>query len=338
MRRGFAAPASLPEGFCLLAVDDTTRALGALASGHRGEYGGPLVAITGSNGKTSTKEMCAAILGVRAPCLGRRGMARTVQFRLAILFARSTTMTTRPTLVIAIGVGLTGCGGDSPSNVAAPGAATTAKTQILEAGAEALQDHRPIEAIDAYLDGFHFYSGRPDQQMEAHHYCTNLNEETTQCVIYDGNVADAKLMGIEYIVSERLFEALPDAEKALWHSHVYEVKSGQLIAPGIPEIAERELMEKLVGTYGKTWHTWHTDMGHELPLGPPQLMMGFTGDGQADPALIAARDSRFGVDSAERKNRRGDIAAPPVAAGADAWQHGPPVQIADPRPAAQNAP
>ena len=66
----------------------------------------------------------------------------------------------------------------------------------------------------------------------------------------------------------------------MWHSHVHEVKSGQLIAPGIPEIAEHELMEKLVGTYGKTFHTWHTDMQHELPVGVPQVMMGFTADNQ----------------------------------------------------------
>lgn len=244
-------------------------------------------------------------------------------------------MATRSALVIAIGTGLTGCGADSPSNVSAPGAETSTRTQLLETGAELLQEHRPIDAVNAYLDGFHFYSGRPEHQMEAHHYCTNLNEEVTQCVIYDGNVADAKLMGIEYIVSRRLFEALPDAEKSLWHSHVHEVKSGQLIAPGIPAIAEHELMEKLVGTYGKTWHTWHTDMGHELPLGPPQLMMGFTGDGQADPALVAARDSRFGVDSNEIRTRRNDIAAPAIAPGADSWQHGPSVQIADPRPVAE---
>jgi UDP-N-acetylmuramoyl-tripeptide--D-alanyl-D-alanine ligase len=73
VRRGFAAPAGLPAGFCLLEVDETTRALGALAAGHRAEYTGPLVAITGSNGKTSTKEMCAAILAVRAPCLATAG-------------------------------------------------------------------------------------------------------------------------------------------------------------------------------------------------------------------------------------------------------------------------
>ncbi len=52
----------------VLAVEDTTRALGALAAGHRSEFHGPVVAITGSNVKTTTKEMCAAILYASAPC------------------------------------------------------------------------------------------------------------------------------------------------------------------------------------------------------------------------------------------------------------------------------
>ena len=30
--------------------------------------------------------------------------------------------------------------------------------------------------------------------------------------------------GIEYIVSDRIFEALPPEEQKLWHSHAYEVK------------------------------------------------------------------------------------------------------------------
>ena len=144
-----------------------------------------------------------------------------------------------------------------------------------------------------------------------------------------GNVRDAKIMGVEYIVSEKLFSALPPEEKALWHSHVHEVKSGQLVAPGIPAVAEKELMKKLVGTYGKTWHTWHTDQGKSLPLGMPQLMMGFTADGQHNAAMVQERDRRIGVDSAAKRKQREDIAAPAVDPGADAWQKGKIVQIPD---------
>ncbi|QQD25933.1 OBAP family protein [Pseudomonas simiae] len=221
-------------------------------------------------------------------------------------------------------------GNNSPSNVIAPGNTKSPATQSLDAGAALLQSRPPIDALNAYLDGFHFYNGHMNAQMEAHHYCAILNEEVIQCVIYDGNRKDAKLMGVEYIISEQLFAGLPKAEQALWHSHVHEVKSGQLVAPGIPEVAEHALMEKLVHTYGKTWHTWHTDLNKDLPLGVPQLMMGFTADGQADSQMVADRDRRFGLDSAQKKKARADIPTPVVAPGADAWNQGKIFQIVDP--------
>ncbi len=73
VERGRALPAALPTTLPVLEVDDTTRALGALAAGHRAGFDGPVVAITGSNGKTTTKEMCAGILSVSRPCLRTRG-------------------------------------------------------------------------------------------------------------------------------------------------------------------------------------------------------------------------------------------------------------------------
>ena len=212
-------------------------------------------------------------------------------------------------------------------NVETPGRDERPKTRVLDAGAAMLQDKPPIDAINAYLDGFHFYSGRLQAQMEAHHYCSVLNEDVVQCVIYDGNVREARIMGVEYIIGESLFAGLPEAEKALWHSHVHEVKSGQLVAPGLPRVAERELMEKLVRTYGKTWHTWHTDLDKDLPYGVPQLMMGFTADGQAKPELVEERDRALGVSSAAKQEARADISAPPILPGADAWQGGKVMQV-----------
>ncbi len=222
--------------------------------------------------------------------------------------------------------------GGTPSPVAAPGEPTTAKTRALAAGAAALQSQTPIAAHDTYLDGFHFYNGRPQAQMEAHHYCNVLSEDLIQCVIYDGSRRDAKLMGIEYVLSARLFQTLPPAEKLLWHSHVHEVHSGQLVGPGLPAVAEKALMAKLVGTYGKTWHTWHTDEGHALPIGVPQLMMGFTADGQIDERLVRERDARLGIDSAEKRADRQALPRPEVDPAADAWRHGEVFQIEGPVP------
>ena len=57
------APASLKEiGLPLLVVADTRLALGALAANWRARFDLPLIAVTGSNGKTTTKEMIASIM------------------------------------------------------------------------------------------------------------------------------------------------------------------------------------------------------------------------------------------------------------------------------------
>ena len=61
VRRGTPAV----RGLELLEVDDPLRAYGALAHARRREIAGPVVAVTGTNGKTSTKEMVAAVLGTR---------------------------------------------------------------------------------------------------------------------------------------------------------------------------------------------------------------------------------------------------------------------------------
>lgn len=46
----------------LIKVDDTRKALGAIARSHRERFCAPVIAITGSNGKTTTKDMLAHLL------------------------------------------------------------------------------------------------------------------------------------------------------------------------------------------------------------------------------------------------------------------------------------
>ena len=53
------------DGLGYFEVNDTLAALGLLACERRREIAGPVVAVTGSNGKTATKEMLAAALGTK---------------------------------------------------------------------------------------------------------------------------------------------------------------------------------------------------------------------------------------------------------------------------------
>ena len=71
--RAKAAAALVETTGAVLAVDDTLRALGLLARWHRRHMTARVVAITGSNGKTTTKEMLAAILSEVGPTLATEG-------------------------------------------------------------------------------------------------------------------------------------------------------------------------------------------------------------------------------------------------------------------------
>jgi hypothetical protein len=156
--------------------------------------------------------------------------------------------------------------------------------------------------------------------VEAHHFCSHLNNDVHQCVIYDSDGPDARLIGIEYIISRELFESLPGEEKQYWHSHAHEVQSGTLIAPGLPLVAENEVMREYVSTYGKTIHTWQVDRGDQLPLGPPQLMMSFTPEYDVKHDLVFLRDQKYKIDTkALSENRKKNISTPTIAQGADQW-------------------
>ena len=195
-----------------------------------------------------------------------------------------------------------------PASVTPAGRPKSMKVRALETGAAVLQPMTPLEAFDVYLVGFHPMKDDPHHQMEAHHFCRQVNEDFMQCVLFDGNTADANLTGIEYIVSERLFERLPEEERRYWHPHNGEILSGQLIAPGLPEIAETALMRSKMNSYGKTWHLWDTGgpgrEGQQLPLGDPKLAWSFSRDGEANPCLIQSRDTRFGVNTELRRRAR----------------------------------
>lgn len=199
------------------------------------------------------------------------------------------------------------------------------KHRMLDISSNLIQPKYPLDAMSTYLNGFHCYADDMGRQVEATHFCIHLRHDLHQCVIFDSNEPDARLIGIEYIISEQRFRDLPDDEKQLWHSHHYEVKSGSLTAPGVPELAERAYFEDLVTTYGKTFHTWQYDR-EDFPYGIPQLMMGFTDDGQMNQELVRERDRRVHVSTADVRRNRADIPMPEVLEGANSWQNGRTVQ------------
>ena len=66
-------PAAVPEGLPAIIVDDTEIALGRIAAAHRSRMGAKIAAITGSTGKTTTKDMLGDIMSLAGPAVVAHG-------------------------------------------------------------------------------------------------------------------------------------------------------------------------------------------------------------------------------------------------------------------------
>ena len=82
------------------------------------------------------------------------------------------------------------------------------KSKVLETGAEAVQEFKPVNQICAHLNAFHVYASDPGRCVEANHYCSHLNEDVRQCLIYDSPERGARLIGVEYMVTPKLYVSL----------------------------------------------------------------------------------------------------------------------------------
>jgi len=72
------------------------------------------------------------------------------------------------------------------------------------AAGTAMMSFKPINAIHQHLCAFHVYAHDRTRHVEAHHYCTHRSHDFHQCIIYDSDEPNARLIGIEYIVSEEV--------------------------------------------------------------------------------------------------------------------------------------
>lgn len=81
-------------------------------------------------------------------------------------------------------------------------------------------------------------------------------------------------------------------------------------------------MLELQRTYGKTIHTWAFDLYPDLPLGPPNLMMSYTKDGQGPPEeQVKERDEKYDMDTQSKRRLRADYLPPyEKSTEADQWE------------------
>ncbi|EYU43300.1 hypothetical protein MIMGU_mgv1a026234mg [Erythranthe guttata] len=212
--------------------------------------------------------------------------------------------------------GKTAAGGHHGGDQIPPGKAMTIGQHMLDKGAQMMQSLKPIKQMNQHLCTFALYSHDMTRQIQTHHFVTRLNQDFLQCAVYDSDDSTGRLIGVEYIVSDKIFESLSPEEQKLWHSHAYEIKSGIMVNPRVPEIVLKPELENLAKTYGKFWCTWQTDRGDNLPMGG-----GYRG-GAAE--LVAERNEKYSISSEGLKKSRIEIAEPEwINPQADYWkQHG----------------
>jgi len=181
----------------------------------------------------------------------------------------------------------------------------------------------PLAGPHAHFCGIHMAKKDPKFQLITQHYCTahaeHGQDDLFQCVLFDKTGANAKLLGVEYIVSDAVYRKLPAEEKKFWHAHTYEVLGGGLIAPGMNPDDEMKFMKMILTTWGKAWHTW-PDPSTAVPLGEPLLIWSLMGDGQVSEKVVAARDKEFKCSTAKIRETRAKaigLEVPNVAAPKD---------------------
>lgn len=124
--------------------------------------------------------------------------------------------------------------------------------------------------------GVHLLKEIPERSQVAYHYCKPVNGELNQCVIYDGTGPDARLIGIEYLVPDSVYQKMPAEEKAYWHDHKYEVDAGYLKSLTQSGDEEKATLAVVRTLWGKVYHTWAS--GTDYPRGPARLYWSVTGE------------------------------------------------------------
>ena len=110
-----------------------------------------------------------------------------------------------------------------------------------------------------------------DPTLRVYHFCKPNDKIMMVCQLYDSSSPNATLIGVEYMVDSKTYQALPDREKPNWHYHKEEFSPDRANPkfPLLNDQQQKEWLVKLSESYGKVILIWNpTDT---LPVFPPQI-------------------------------------------------------------------
>jgi hypothetical protein len=110
-----------------------------------------------------------------------------------------------------------------------------------------------------------------DPTLRVYHFYKPNDKIMMVCQLYASNSPNATLIGVEYMIDSKTYQALPDREKPNWHYHKEEF-SPDRANPKFPLLNDQQQKEWLVKSsesYGKVILNWNPM--DTLPIFPPQI-------------------------------------------------------------------
>jgi hypothetical protein len=103
-----------------------------------------------------------------------------------------------------------------------------------------------------------------------------LDDAVSHRLLYDGPGPDARLIGVEYLVSDEVYRRMPAEEKLYWHDHTCEADAGLPKSPRPSRSEARATRAPVRTLWGKVYYTWAS--GRDYPRGPSRLSWSDTGE------------------------------------------------------------
>jgi hypothetical protein len=129
---------------------------------------------------------------------------------------------------------------------------------------------KPNQGFDLHVDAKLHFPGDPD--AIAHHFCKNVSGGMIECLLFASEEPDARIVGVEVIVTAETWASFPPEEQMLWHYHREEIPVVEATMPELTAEEAAPIVEQLMETYGKLYLLWDPTVGDQ-PIGSPTLSL-----------------------------------------------------------------
>lgn len=106
-------------------------------------------------------------------------------------------------------------------------------TSLLAAAPAQAAGPKAAEGFSSHVDAKLHFAGNKD--MIAHHFCKPVAGGMSQCLLFESDNADARLVGVEVIVGPDAYGKLTNREKPMWHYYRTEVPK---VSATLPDLSE----------------------------------------------------------------------------------------------------